>query len=121
MGVAVAYVAIGPLEELLEQRGCPNLYWALTNLPDRSSRSRRAPQGERVWVLAEFRELKARCAHERRAVSRFIAHIDPILSLDESGKPKQRVRDWLNETKVTRELVDAARRRLIEVGSRKLP
>ncbi len=34
VGIAVAHVAIGPLEEMLEQPGCPNLYWALTNLPD---------------------------------------------------------------------------------------
>ena len=33
VGIAVAHVAIGPLEEMLEQPGCPNLYWALTNLP----------------------------------------------------------------------------------------
>ena len=32
-GFAVAKTAIGPLEEMLEQPGCPNLYWALTNLP----------------------------------------------------------------------------------------
>ena len=33
VGIAIAYVAIEPLEEMLEQPGCPNLYWALTNLP----------------------------------------------------------------------------------------
>src|SRR5262249_60215497 len=33
VAIAVANVAIGPLEEMLEQPGCPNLYWALTNLP----------------------------------------------------------------------------------------
>ena len=34
VGIAIAAIAIGPLEEMLEQPGCPNLYWALTNLPD---------------------------------------------------------------------------------------
>ena len=34
VGVAIANLAIGPLEEMLEQPGCPNLYWALTNLPN---------------------------------------------------------------------------------------
>ena len=34
VGIAVAFQAIGPLEEMLEQPWCPNLYWALSNLPD---------------------------------------------------------------------------------------
>ena len=34
VGLAIAFIAIGPLEEMLEQPGCPNLYWALTNLPN---------------------------------------------------------------------------------------
>ena len=34
VGFATATMAIGPLEEMLEQPGCPNLYWALTHLPD---------------------------------------------------------------------------------------
>ena len=33
VGYSMATMAIGPLEEMLEQPGCPNLYWALTNLP----------------------------------------------------------------------------------------
>src|SRR5262249_34049064 len=33
VGIAIAFVAIAPLEEMLEQPDCPNLYWALTNLP----------------------------------------------------------------------------------------
>src|SRR5262249_21370907 len=34
VAIAMATITIGPLEEMLEQPGCPNLYWALTNLPD---------------------------------------------------------------------------------------
>ena len=33
VGMAIARVAICHLEEMLDQPGCPNLYWALTNLP----------------------------------------------------------------------------------------
>ena len=33
VGIATANLAIGALEEMFEQPGCPNLYWALTNLP----------------------------------------------------------------------------------------
>ena len=33
VGIAIAHIAFVPLEEMLEKPGCPNLYWALTNLP----------------------------------------------------------------------------------------
>src|SRR5262249_52181162 len=33
VGIAVAMVGIGPLEEMIQQPNCPNLYWALTDLP----------------------------------------------------------------------------------------
>ncbi len=33
VGIAIASMTIIHLDEMLEQPGCPNLYWALTNLP----------------------------------------------------------------------------------------
>src|SRR4051794_8726753 len=33
VGMAISSLAIGGLEEMVEQPGCPNLYWALTSLP----------------------------------------------------------------------------------------
>ncbi len=33
VGIAIAHVTIRTLDEMLERPGCPNLYWALTNLP----------------------------------------------------------------------------------------
>ena len=54
-GFAVANAAIGPLEEMLEQPGCPNLYWALTHLPNPlvpvdQGRARRADRDHPVDV-----------------------------------------------------------------------
>ena len=49
VGFAVANTAIGPLEEMLEQPGCPNLYWALTNLPDPLVPLDKGMEGERAW------------------------------------------------------------------------
>jgi len=34
VGIAIAHIAIGPLQDMLERPGCPNLYWALTTLPN---------------------------------------------------------------------------------------
>src|SRR5207248_7742508 len=54
VAIAIAYVTIGPLEEMLEQPGCPNLYWALTNLPSPLISLDKGLEGERVLILAEL-------------------------------------------------------------------
>src|SRR5262249_46156970 len=58
VGCATATAVIGPLEEMLGQPGCPNLYWALTHLPDPLVHVDRGAQGDRIgmtqWL---FRDL----------------------------------------------------------------
>ncbi len=57
VGMAIAAMAIGPLEEMLEQPGCPNLYWALTNLPSPLIPLDKGMDGERVMHQWVFRDL----------------------------------------------------------------
>src|SRR5207237_7116098 len=59
VGIAIAFIALGPLEEMLEQPGCPNLYWALTNLPTPLIPLDKGMEGERVLIAGEFRDLDA--------------------------------------------------------------
>jgi hypothetical protein len=54
VGLAIANIGIGPLEEMIGQPGCPNLYWPLTNLPAPFMDMRKGFGGERIWVYAEF-------------------------------------------------------------------
>src|SRR5262249_10284552 len=79
VGIAIANVAIGPLEEMLEQPGCPNLYWALTNLPRPLARLDVGAEGERTWLLADFRDLDDSAPMSPDQVKKFIAHIDPLI------------------------------------------
>jgi hypothetical protein len=57
VGLAFATMTFSPLEEMLQQPGCPNLYWALTDLPDPLIDIRRAVQGERMLLNSEFPRL----------------------------------------------------------------
>src|SRR5262249_1640184 len=96
VGIAVAFVAIGPLEEMLEQPGSPNLYWALTNLPTPLVPLDKGTEGERVWLLADFRDLDDSAPMSADQLKRFIAHLDPILGLNE-GQPTKKfegLRAW---------------------------
>jgi hypothetical protein len=53
VGIAIAHVAIGPFEELIQQPGSPNLYWAIAQLPKPFVNLRRGFEGERVFFLNE--------------------------------------------------------------------
>jgi hypothetical protein len=118
VGIAVANVAIGPLEEMLEQPGCPNLYWALTNLPNPLVRLDIGAEGERTWLLADFRDLDDRAPMSADQVKKFIAHIDPLISVNQEKqvKPNGGVRAWLDARIKDEGLVGAARHRLVEYG-----
>jgi hypothetical protein len=117
VGIAVANVAIGPLEEMLEQPGCPNLYWALTYLPKPLVRLDIGAEGERAWVLVHFHDLPDNAPMSEDQLKRFIAEMDPLIRLNEKpGEPGKGLRAWLDERNKNEELLSAARRRLVEVG-----
>jgi hypothetical protein len=118
VGIAVANVAISPLEEMLEQPGCPNLYWALTNLPTPLVPLDVGSEGERVWIVTGFRDLDESAPMTEDQIKRFIAHIDPVLRIDETkpDKPKEVIRPWLDARNKDEALLRAARRRLVEAG-----
>ncbi len=115
VGIAVAYVAIAPLEEMLEQPGCPNLYWALTNLPNPLVPLDRGLEGERLWLLAEFPGLSASAPLSADQLHKLIALMDKLLR-QAMIKPEGGLREWLDARTKDEELLRAARRRLVELG-----
>jgi hypothetical protein len=117
VGLAIASFTIIPLEELLEQPGCPNLYWALTCLPTPLIPINMGLDGERTIVLAEFRDLDDTAAMNSDQLKKFIAHMDKLLGDEKPAKPREsRLRTWLDARNKKEETVRAARRRLVEVG-----
>jgi hypothetical protein len=117
VGFAVAFVAIEPLEEMLEQPGCPNLYWALTNLPNPLVDFAKGGEGERVSILqGELRDLDDKVAMSADQIARFIAHVDKILADGKPVKKGEGTRAWLDARNRDAEKLAAARRRLVESG-----
>jgi hypothetical protein len=114
VGIAIAFVTIGPLEEMLEQPGCPNLYWALTNLPSPLISVDKGVQGERLLFLSEFPDLDDSAPMSTDQLKKLIAHIDKVRAFDD--KPvKKTTRRWLDARTRDEKLLSAARRRLVEV------
>src|SRR5205823_6598191 len=117
VGIAIAVVAIAPLEEMLEQPGCPNLFWALTNLPNPFVSLEGGMQGERVLIQSEFRELDESAPMSADRLKKLIVHIDKIRAMDDKPIDSDRTtRAWLNARNRDEALLRAARARLVEAG-----
>jgi hypothetical protein len=114
VGIAIATITIGPLEDLLEQPNCPNLYWALTNLPRPLISVEKGIEGERSLILSEFRDLDDREPMSAEQIKKLMNHIEKVREFDK--KPQKPVRDWVAERTKNEETVRAARGRLVEYG-----
>jgi hypothetical protein len=117
VAIAIAHIATGMLEEMLEQPGCPNLYWALTNLPDPLISVSKGMEGERVLLRSEFHELDDREPMTPSQIKKLIAHVDKLRQSGQgSGQSKVNTRAWLNARTKDEKWVETARRRLVEHG-----
>ena len=117
VGMAIAAMAISHLEEMLEQPGCPNLYWALTNLaqpPDSPGQGHGWRAGDACqWV---FRDLDDSAPMSKDQLKKFIADMDKLLELGDRRSSKPGVRAWLDARTKDEAVVSAARHRLVEYG-----
>ena len=115
VGMAIALIAIAPLEDMLEQPGCPNLYWALTNLPSPLVSLEKGYEGERVFILAELRDLDDKDPMTPVQIAKLVKHIDELRKF-EMDKLKKTTREWLDERAKDAKYMAAARARLVEYG-----
>ncbi|HEV3438043.1 MAG TPA: hypothetical protein VG122_11830 [Gemmata sp.] len=115
VGVAIAQMAIGQLQEMLEQPGCPNLYWALTNLPSPLVSLDRSMSGLRAEFQNELRDLDDTAPMTPAQLKKLIAHIDQMRDLTQAPS-KEKTQAWLETRTKDSALVVAARSRLVEYG-----
>jgi hypothetical protein len=121
IGMAIAAVAIDHLYKMLDQPGCPNLYWALTNLPRPLISLDKGMDGERVMMAWVFRDLNDSAPMSAEQMKDFIAHmdkmlVDNLLVIVEETPTKPGVRAWLDARTKDDAAASAARQRLIERG-----
>ncbi len=116
VGMAIASMTISNLEEMLEQPGCPNLYWALTNLPSPMISLDKGMDGERVMMAWVFRDLSDSAPLSKGQLKKFLALTDKLLALGEKKPDKPGVRAWLDARIKDTAMVSAARLRLVENG-----
>jgi hypothetical protein len=118
VGLSVAHLGASTLEEMVQQPGCPNLYWALTDLPNPLVELRVGLQGDRTLVAAELRRLRSDAPMEGAALEEFVSRICGVLGFarQQAGRPPRSPRARLQARVRDDKEVTAARRRLVAAG-----
>src|SRR5262245_20363225 len=114
-GISFAQLALDALEEMVQQPGCPNLYWALTDLPTPLVELRRGVQGDRSLVEAELKALRADAPMTAAQLEEFVSRLSGGLGFarEQAGQEPQSLRAALaTRVKVTSR-VQAAHKRLV--------
>jgi hypothetical protein len=118
VGLWVAHLGLGTLEEMMQQPGCPNLYWALTDLPCPLVDLRKGVQGDRTLVAADLRSLREGAPMTDSETEKFVSHLSGVMGFarEQAGLEPRSVRARLRARVSDPERVRAARQRLIEAG-----
>jgi hypothetical protein len=118
IGLGAAHLALNSLEEMVQQPGCPNLYWALTDLPCPLVDLHKGVQGDRLRVAAMLRPIRDDAPMTDAEIGTLVARLSGILSLarERAGLAPRGLRARLQAPVEDEERVLAARRRLVEAG-----
>jgi hypothetical protein len=118
VGLSVAQRALDTLEEMEQQPGCPNLYWALTDLPCPLVEMRKGAQGDRAQAASDLRPIRDDALMTDAQVEQVVSRLTGIMGVMrvQTGQPPRSLRAALEARVGDAERVRAARGRLVEAG-----
>jgi hypothetical protein len=118
IGLAVADMALDTLTEMVQQPGCPNLYWALTDLPCPLVDLRKGVQGDRATVATDLRAYRADAAMTDTELDELIGRLSGRsgYAREQAGLPPRNLRGKLAAQAKDADRIRAARARLVETG-----
>lgn len=119
VGLWTVRLGLGAVAEMVEQPGCPNLYWALTDLPDPLVDLRKGVQGDRSRVAADLRLLRDDAPMTEPELAAFVRQWSGMMGFtrEQAGRPPRSERARLQTRVKDSARVSDARRRLVEAGS----
>ena len=120
VGMGIAHLGLGTLEEMVQQPGCPNLYWALTDLPCPLVDLRKGVQGHGTMVAADLRSIRDDAPMSEIEMEEFVSHLSGMIGFarEQAGQAPRNVRAGLRALVNNLERARAARQRLVEAGYR---
>ncbi len=117
-GLAVAGLGLDALWEMVQQPRCPNLYWALTDLPCPLVELRKGVQGDRTLADTELRLFRDDAALTDTEVDELVGRLSGRAGYirAQAGLPPRNLRAALATRAKDADAVRAARLRLIDAG-----
>ncbi len=116
VGIAITSLTLDAVEELVQQPGAPNLFWALVDLPTPFINLRKGVQGDRTWVGKEFDVLRKAEPISESDLQILVKKIDLIVRYADSNKEFNST--WYFQQVFNSTKVAAARDRLAKLGHR---
>jgi hypothetical protein len=119
LGLSVADLALDTLEEMVQQPGCPNLYWALTDLPCPLVDLRKGFQGHRTMVMADLRPLRDDSAMTGDELEEVVSRLSGRIGFarEQAGETPRNLRAAVRAQVKDADKVRALRQRLTEAAT----
>jgi len=118
VGLDAAGLALDTLQEMVQQPGCPNLYWALADLPVPLVDLRKGLQAHRAQVATELKRLRDDVAMTDADMEAVVSRLSGMIGYarEQAGQAPRNLRGELRARAADKERVGTARRRLVENG-----
>jgi hypothetical protein len=117
VGIAIAFEAIGPLEEMLGQPGCPNLYWAIADLPRPFIDLHKGMEGDRAMTSEDLDRVSSNAPMTESELQQVLNRVEKIFpAIGRARAPKVSDHDWLRLKASDKSEVNAAQERLVKQG-----
>jgi hypothetical protein len=119
LGLTIASLTLDTLEEMVRQPGCPNLYWALTDLRCPLVDLRKGFQGTGTLVATEMKPLRDDTNMSDVELEKIVSRISGVLGYarEQAGHAPRNFRVALSTRIMDAEKMRLARARLIESGA----
>jgi hypothetical protein len=119
LALGIAHLGFETLEEMVQQPRCPNLYWALTDLPSPLFDLHKGVQGERIRVAADLKPLRGDAPMAETEIESLVSRLSGVMSFarQQAGLSPRSLRLRLQAKAKDQAKLADARRRLVEAGS----
>ncbi|HEY7326538.1 MAG TPA: hypothetical protein VH592_02790 [Gemmataceae bacterium] len=114
VAIAVGSLALGPIDEMIEQPGCPNLFWALTDLPRPFIDLHKGVQGDRMMITTDVFASLTDDAPMNESQGQNI--LERLRRLVKEAQVNADVDEWMKKLSQDEDYLRQARKRLIDSG-----
>jgi hypothetical protein len=118
LGLSIADRAMASVEEMVQQPDCPNLYWAMTDLPRPLVELRKGLRGDCARMAAEMESIRSDAPMTAEQLEGAISRLSGRIAFqrEQTGQAPRSLRSALSVRVGEPKAVLRARHRLVEAG-----